>query len=250
LELPSADGIVTSISARTKNEVARSDGGPKGATGLAPAEPALVADHDLVRRRVAAALARGGVSRIRRYASPDDLFEAAAHPAPEIAIICWERVGPEQVATLGRLREAFPETHVVLVAASFARSSLAAALDNGLAGFVQESEIDDCLLLAVEAARRGQVLLPRAFGKVAAQPGLSVREKQILALVVMGLSNAEIAQTLFVTESTVKSHLSSAFTRLGVRSRNQATALILDPERGFGPGILAISSDEQRRSPS
>lgn len=174
-------------------------------------------------------------------------METLGRPAPEIAIVCWERVGPEQVGVLAQLREAFPETQVVLVADSFARSSLVAALDTGLAAFVREAELDDCLLLAVEAARRGQLLLPRELGKIAAQPALSVREKQILALVVMGLSNAEIASTLFVTESTVKSHLSSAFARLGVRSRNQATALILDPERGYGAGILAISPDERRR---
>jgi DNA-binding NarL/FixJ family response regulator len=230
-----------------EDEMARGDNDPKGADPSAPADPALIAEHDLVRRRVAAALGRGGVARVRRYASPDEFFGAVGRPAPEVAIVCWERVGPEQVAVLKRLHETYPQTHIVLVAASFARSSLAAALDNGLAGFVREAEVDECVLLAIEAARRGQVLLPREFGKVVAQPGLSVREKQILGLVVMGLSNAEIARTLFVTESTVKSHLSSAFTVLGVRSRKQATALILDPESGFGPGILAISGDERRR---
>jgi DNA-binding NarL/FixJ family response regulator len=238
--------IVSSIIARTKPHTAED---PKPANELAPAaDPAVVADDDLVSRRVAAALTRGGVGRIRRYSSPDELVQATGRAAPEIAIVCWERVGPEQVAALAHLRQAFPETHVVVVAGSFARASLGPALDHGLAAFVHEADVDDCLLLAVEAARRGQVLLPRELGKVATQPALSVREKQILGLVVMGLSNADIARQLFVTESTVKSHLSSAFARLGVRSRNQATALILDPERGFGTGILAISGDERRQS--
>jgi DNA-binding NarL/FixJ family response regulator len=59
----------------------------------------------------------------------------------------------------------------------------------------------------------------------------------------MGFSNAEIARQLFVTEATVKSHLSSAFSKLGVRSRAEATARILDPEHGLGTGILSISDD-------
>jgi len=62
--------------------------------------------------------------------------------------------------------------------------------------------------------------------------------------VVFGFSNAEIGEKLFVTERNVKSHLTSAFSKLGVSSRNAAAELILDHESGLGPGILRISPKE------
>ena len=68
------------------------------------------------------------------------------------------------------------------------------------------------------------------------------RERQILAMVVIDFSNAEIARKLFVSESNVKNHLSSAFQKLGVKSRSAAAELILDGESGLGPGILRISA--------
>ncbi len=72
---------------------------------------------------------------------------------------------------------------------------------------------------------------------------LSAREKQVLGLVVMGYTNSKIAEQLFLAESTVKSHLSSAFAKLGVRSRNEAVELILDADRGRGIGILALGPE-------
>jgi DNA-binding NarL/FixJ family response regulator len=66
----------------------------------------------------------------------------------------------------------------------------------------------------------------------------------------MGYMNCDIANQLYLAESTVKSHLSSAFLKLGVRSRSEAVELILDAEQGLGRGILAITSDAPTRQPA
>jgi DNA-binding NarL/FixJ family response regulator len=71
-----------------------------------------------------------------------------------------------------------------------------------------------------------------------------------MGMVVLGLSNAEIAAKLVVAESTIKTHLTSTFAKLGVRSRSEASALILDSERGLGTGILSISEAERVPSPA
>ncbi len=92
--------------------------------------------------------------------------------------------------------------------------------------------------------------MPREHWRQIEPPALSTREKQILGLVVMGYMNSQIAEQLFLAESTVKSHLSSAFGKLGVRSRNEAVNLILDPERGLGMGILALGGEPLEPTPA
>jgi len=120
------------------------------------------------------------------------------------------------------------------------------ALDQGADGVVAADRLESALGPTVLAVAAGQAVFPRELHTVAWGPLLSRREKQILAMVVMGFTNAEIAGRLFIADSTVKSHLSSAFRKLGVRSRNEATHLILDPEHGLGTGILAISQEDAR----
>jgi DNA-binding NarL/FixJ family response regulator len=95
----------------------------------------------------------------------------------------------------------------------------------------------------LRAVMAGQACVPRTQWRQIEPPVLSAREKQVLGLVVMGYMNSQIAEQLFLAESTVKSHLSSAFGKLGVRSRNEAVSLILDPERGLGMGILALGGE-------
>ena len=84
----------------------------------------------------------------------------------------------------------------------------------------------------------GQLTVPSALGRQIAPQPLSHREKQVLALVVKGLTNREIAGRLYLAESTVKTHLASAFRKLDARSRADAVARIQDPETGYGMGVL------------
>jgi DNA-binding NarL/FixJ family response regulator len=108
------------------------------------------------------------------------------------------------------------------------------------------SDIDNALVVTVRAVGAGQVCFPDDVRAAVAPRALSVRERQILATVIMGLSNGEIAQRLYITESTVKSHLASIFDKLGVRSRAEAAELVTDPEEMLGTGIVAISGEVRR----
>ncbi len=114
------------------------------------------------------------------------------------------------------------------------------ALVDGADGVVFADALD-ALTATVVATARGQIVLPPALLRTVIKPALTAREKQIMALVVLGFTNREIAAQLFVAETTVKSHVMSAFRRLGVRTRKEATALILDEEHGLGTGILSVT---------
>ena len=120
-------------------------------------------------------------------------------------------------------------------------SVLRRALRSGADGIVLDGELSEVLAPTALAVAAGQLTVPRALRRQIAPRALSHREKQILGLVVLGYTNRQIADKLFVAESTVKTHLSSAFGKLDARSRSEAAALILDPEEGFGLGILSIS---------
>lgn len=150
----------------------------------------------------------------------------------------------------GHLPRPLPDMRIVVVAPPLRRADIHRALEAGADGLVTHDRLETTLVPTVAAVSAGQIVLAGEFRNQVRKPLLSVREKQVLGMVVIGLSNGEVADTLFLSESTVKSHLSSAFAKLGVRSRNEAAALILDPDDGLGTGILAISGAEQPRGRS
>jgi len=132
---------------------------------------------------------------------------------------------------------------VVVVDPALGRDDARAAVARGADGVVLEDDLSTAIVPAVMGVLAGLVVLSASLGPAVERPALTPREKQVMALVVMGYSNKEIADRLVVAESTVKSHLFSAFRRLGVRSRTEAVALITDPARGLGSGILTIAQD-------
>jgi DNA-binding NarL/FixJ family response regulator len=132
---------------------------------------------------------------------------------------------------------------VLVVCEAIRPGELRLALAAGVAGVVLAGSLASSLASCAVAVCTGQVCVPKIEARQVEAASLSAREKQILGLVVMGYMNGEIAEQLVVAESTVKSHLSSAFAKLGVRSRHEAVDLILDSERGLGMGILGIGGE-------
>jgi DNA-binding NarL/FixJ family response regulator len=143
---------------------------------------------------------------------------------------------------LGELRSARPGwARIVVCSPPAGARGVRKAVEQGADGLVWESQIEATLAVTLRAVVAGQIAVPREVWRRVERPELTNREKQTLGLVIMGLSNGEIATRLFVSESTVKSHLSSAFRKLGVRSRAEAARVIADPREGLGTGILAIT---------
>jgi DNA-binding NarL/FixJ family response regulator len=171
-------------------------------------------------------------------ASPDE-----HSPDRDIGVVCWSSATREEIAGLGGLRigHAGP---LVAVLAKLPNALGARVLAARLEGTVLAAEAEWALRPTLAAVAVGQCVVPKAVRQVVDRPPLSPRERQILAMIVLDFSNAEIARKLFVTESNVKNHLSSAFQKLGVKSRSAAAELILDRDSGLGPGILRISPEE------
>jgi DNA-binding NarL/FixJ family response regulator len=174
--------------------------------------------------------------------SPADT-ERGGSSASEIGLLGWVSATREETARLPALRAEHPGPLVAVVKdmpGALGARIIAARLE----GTVLAGEVEQTLLPTLAAVAAGQCVVPRAIRQVVDRPALSPRERQILAMIVLDFSNAEIARKLFVSESNVKNHLSSAFQKLGVKSRSAAAELILDHESGLGPGILRISPEE------
>jgi DNA-binding NarL/FixJ family response regulator len=180
----------------------------------------------------------------------DSTAELGASPPALVVLFEPETLAAAVAGEVARLREASAETPVVVACAEVRPGELRSALAAGVAGIVLERELDTHLPPCLRAVLSGQICVPRAQGRQVEPARLTPREKQILGLVVMGYMNGEIGERLYVAESTVKSHLSSAFAKLGVSSRTEAVELILDPERGLGTGILSLGGEPLEPAPT
>lgn len=163
--------------------------------------------------------------------------------ASEIGVVGWVGATREETTRLPALR-AEHSGPLVAVVREMPTALGARVIAARLEGAVLAVELEQTLLPTLAAVAAGQCVVPRAIRQIVDRPPLSPRERQILAMVVLDFSNSEIARKLFVSESNVKNHLSSAFQKLGVKSRSAASELILDRESGLGPGILRISPEE------
>lgn len=209
------------------------------------ASGALIGATEPLRERIGAQLDGLGV-RILSFDTTEELVAASPEPAPSLILLWLESVDSSLGKQVEPLLKQFEHSALLLLCAEIQRWEMRSVLSSGVAGVVLEKEIESALGPCARAVLADQVCVPKQHWRQIEPPVLSGREKQILGLVVMGYMNGQIAEQLFLAESTIKSHLSSAFTKLGVRSRNEAVELILNSERGLGMGILALGGEQLR----
>lgn len=198
---------------------------------------ALAGDGDELARR----LGRAG-HEVTVVTSGTDLGSSD----PEAAVVLCSRLGARTVRTVRAVRRRLGASAIIVCPAGRPTTRVDETIDAGADAILEDGELENMLPVVLAASRHGYVVHPRmsvAVREVA--PPLSARERQALSMVTLGCSNREIAQKLHLSESTVKSHLSSSFSKLGVRTRGEATARLL-ADRGVAAGVLAIPGDHER----
>jgi DNA-binding NarL/FixJ family response regulator len=146
--------------------------------------------------------------------------------------------GMDGVAATQRIRQAHPNTQVIALTSFGKEEMVRAALQAGAIGYLFKDVSSEELVQAIRAAAAGQRTLAKealeTLISAVTQPNIEVnnnnlteRERAVLTLMTRGLSNAEIARQLGVSRSTVKTHVSNIFCKLGVESRVEAVAYAL-----------------------
>ena len=203
----------------------------------------LVLDDHSLRGRFEQALHDGGLEIAHEDARPSQVDAGSVQP--EVVVAIGKLSNAAGTSVVGSLRASrSPATKLVVCTEKAGRRELRQAIDEGLDGLVWERNIETSLAPTIRAVLAGQLVIPRELRRRLETPNLSTREKQVLSLVVMGLSNNEIAQRLYIGQTTVKTHLASVFRKLGVSSRAEAARLIADPDEGLGTGILRITEKD------
>ena len=202
-----------------------------------PIRVMLVDDHTMVRRGLAAFLK---VFDDLQLAGEAESGTAAIQLCADILpdVILMDMVMPDMngAAATRAIRQQFPNVQVIALT-SFKEGDLVKhALEAGAIGYLLKDVSSDELAGAIRAAHAGRATLSpeaaQALVERANQPpmpglDLTERELEVLALMVEGLNNTQIAGRLTVSSSTVKSHVSNILSKLGVASRTEAVTLAL-----------------------
>jgi DNA-binding NarL/FixJ family response regulator len=197
--------------------------------------------------RIEAALAEQEMASTQEIEAPAGICNLEVDESAIVIFVCDIDV-PQQVTDLRRLCRDASKAAIVAISPPATGAGVRRALDAGADALVFDTELELTLAAAIHAVASGQTVVPRKLRASVERPTLSHREHQVIALVCQGLTNAEIAEQLYLAESTVKSHLASVFTKFGVHSRKEAAAVFADLELtsvGSAPPIGYEAAAEQ-----
>jgi DNA-binding NarL/FixJ family response regulator len=192
----------------------------------------LVDEHPLWLDAVEQILTTVPVDVVGKATSLEEASQLIEELQPDLVVVETSMASSEQsgLSWLADARKQFPDSAVIVLSSSGDSSDIAAALSLGAVAYVVKKAHPDDLAVAVRQVYEHSIYLPSVIDStewVASeeqinQSDLTRRELEILQLVSEGLSNAALAKMLWVTEQTVKFHLSNIYRKLGVANRTEA----------------------------
>ncbi|HJS92983.1 MAG TPA: response regulator transcription factor [Solirubrobacteraceae bacterium] len=188
-------------------------------------------DHPVVRKALAQLLdGADGIAVVATASNGAEAVAAALEHSPDVVLMDLEMPGQNGIDATHALTTAGSGATVVILTTFSDRKRILAAMDAGAVGYLLKDAEHEEIIRGVQAAAAGDApLAPRAAREMLeerARPqtelALSARELEVLRLVARGLPNKLIARELEISEKTVKAHLTSVFSQLGVTDRTQA----------------------------
>jgi len=198
----------------------------------------IVDDHPLTRDALSALLAQQGFDVVGEAEDGEHAVIEADALQPDLVLLDLTMPGMDGLTALPRIREQAPACEVVVLTASDAEENLLAAIRAGASGYLLKTEPPEQIATFLRGVARGDAALSggvarrlldrvRKGGRLDGIPeeitrALSAREVEVLLLLDEHLGTDEIAQRLFISEHTVRSHVKSLLKKLGVSSRREA----------------------------
>lgn len=188
-------------------------------------------DHFVVRQGLGALLTpRNGMAVVGEAATGKEAVELALALRPDVILMDLFMPDMDGTAAILAIKEQDPAAHILVLTSFGEREKVTAALRGGALGYLLKDSSADDLFAAIRTVCGGNFFLPQQLaadllqGPPAAPSNsqFTERELDVLRLLVQGRSNPEIAQTLYISPTTVRSHVTSILTKLNVANRTQA----------------------------
>ena len=189
-------------------------------------------DHEIVREGLRLSLSRAPHIRVVGEASDgESAISLAERRRPDVVVMDIRMPGMDGLEATKELMERLPGTNVLLFTAFSERSLLGRGLESGARGYLLKEATNETLVRAIETVAGGESYVdPALMGTFLSrdtQDLLTPREREILQLLADGMSNADVAAKLFISQETVKSHVRHILAKLEADTRTHAVAIAL-----------------------